>query len=51
MNHYVHNLDPIIFDLGKIQIRWYGLMYVIGFIIAGLLLKVLVKKNFFKIAE
>jgi phosphatidylglycerol:prolipoprotein diacylglycerol transferase len=49
--HYVHNLDPVIFDFGKVQIRWYGLMYVIGFIIAGYLLKVLVRKNFFKVAE
>ncbi|MBC7712155.1 MAG: prolipoprotein diacylglyceryl transferase [Rhizobacter sp.] len=48
-NHYVHNLDPVIFALGPLQVRWYGLMYVIGFIIAGLLLKVLVQKNFFKV--
>ncbi|MBC7428290.1 MAG: prolipoprotein diacylglyceryl transferase [Bacteriovorax sp.] len=48
-NHYVHNLDPVIFALGPLQVRWYGLMYVIGFIIAGFLLKVLVKKNFFKV--
>jgi phosphatidylglycerol:prolipoprotein diacylglycerol transferase len=47
--HYVHNLDPIIFGFGALQVRWYGLMYVVGFIIAGFLLKVLVKKNFFKV--
>ena len=50
MNHYVHNLNPVILDLGQIQIRWYGLMYVIGFIIAGFLLKILVKKKFFKVS-
>lgn len=49
--HYVHNIDPVIFDLGALQIRWYGLMYVIGFIIAGYLLKVLVRKKFFKVPE
>ncbi|MGZ3787653.1 MAG: prolipoprotein diacylglyceryl transferase [Bacteriovorax sp.] len=49
--HYVHNLNPVLFDLGVVQIRWYGLMYVIGFIIAGFLLKVLVRNHFFKIAE
>ncbi|MFA6238924.1 MAG: prolipoprotein diacylglyceryl transferase [Bacteriovorax sp.] len=48
--HYVHNLSPVLIELGPIQIRWYGLMYVIGFIIAGLILKYLVKQNFFKIA-
>jgi len=49
--HYVHNIDPVIFDLGALQIRWYGLMYVVGFIIAGYLLKVLVRQNFFKVSE
>ncbi len=48
-NHYVHNLDPVILDLGPLQVRWYGLMYVIGFIIAGYLLKVLSKEKFFKV--
>lgn len=49
MTNYVHNLNPVLFDLGPVQIRWYGLMYVIGFIIAGLILKHLVNQNFFKI--
>lgn len=48
--NYVHDLSPVLFDLGPVQIRWYGLMYVIGFIIAGLILKHLVKQNFFKIS-
>lgn len=47
--NYVHNLSPVLLDLGPVQIRWYGVMYVIGFIIAGLILKYLVKNNFFKI--
>ncbi len=50
-SHYVHNLDPVILDLGSLQIRWYGLMYVVGFIIAGFLLKKLVKDKFFKVEE
>ena len=50
-SHYVHNIDPVIFDFGALQIRWYGLMYVIGFIIGGYLFKVLVKKHFFKVEE
>ncbi len=32
-------IDPIIFSLGFIKIRWYGLMYVIGFIFAWWLAK------------
>ena len=28
------SIDPVIFSLGPLQVRWYGLMYVIGFIAA-----------------
>ena len=49
-SHYIHNIDPVIFGLGSLQVRWYGLMYVIGFITAGFLLKILVQKNFFKVS-
>jgi phosphatidylglycerol:prolipoprotein diacylglycerol transferase len=28
---FVHALDPVLLSLGPLQIRWYGLMYVIGF--------------------
>ena len=30
---FTHNLDPIIFDLGVISIRWYSLAYVFGILI------------------
>lgn len=29
---WVHNLDPVLLNLGVLQIRWYGLMYVLGFL-------------------
>jgi phosphatidylglycerol:prolipoprotein diacylglycerol transferase len=28
------NIDPVLIDLGPLQIRWYGLMYVIAFLLA-----------------
>lgn len=28
------SIDPVLFSLGPLQIRWYGLMYVIGFLAA-----------------
>ena len=43
-----HNLNPIILDFGAIQVRWYGLMYVIGFLIGGYLLGKLTEQKFFK---
>ncbi len=29
---WVHNLEPVLLQLGPLQIRWYGLMYVLGFL-------------------
>ena len=29
---YIHNIEPTILHLGPLQIRWYGLVYVLGFL-------------------
>ncbi|MBI4451314.1 prolipoprotein diacylglyceryl transferase [Candidatus Woesearchaeota archaeon] len=31
---WVHSLDPVLLHLGPLQIRWYGLMYVLAFLFA-----------------
>jgi len=33
MQHLVWNTDPVIFKLGFLQLRWYGLFFVGSFII------------------
>ena len=33
------NIDPVIFSFGPLQVRWYGLMYILGFIAAYLLVR------------
>ena len=33
------NIDPVIFSIGPLAVRWYGLMYLVGFIAAYLLAK------------
>ena len=31
---WIHNLNPTILSLGPLEIRWYGLVYVLGFFVA-----------------
>ena len=45
----IHEIDPVIFHLGPLQIRWYGLMYVIGFVLGGILFRPLVDQGFLQI--
>lgn len=51
MNNFVVNFDPNIFKLGPIAVRWYGAMYVVGFILAGYILGKLVERGFFKVEK
>lgn len=32
-----HNIDPVAFSLGPLQVHWYGLMYLLAFLMAWLL--------------
>ncbi len=43
---YTHNLDPILFDFGLIEIRWYSLAYIFGILIGWWLGKKLIVKKF-----
>jgi phosphatidylglycerol:prolipoprotein diacylglycerol transferase len=38
------NIDPVALALGPFAVRWYGLAYVAGFIVAGLVVRSLVKR-------
>jgi len=44
MLSYPH-IDPTIVTLGPLQIRWYGIMYVLGFMASYLLVKYQIRKN------
>ena len=44
-------IDPIIFSIGPLQVRWYGMMYVLGFIATITLVKYQIKKFDFKELE
>jgi phosphatidylglycerol---prolipoprotein diacylglyceryl transferase len=49
MNHTW--IDPVIFSIGPLQARWYGTMYVLGFLLAGIIFKYLAKKKFWLAPE
>jgi phosphatidylglycerol:prolipoprotein diacylglycerol transferase len=45
--YYVHNLDPFVFRIsGNVGPRWYGLAYVLAFVFAFLLLRVLARRGY-----
>src|SRR5437763_2768864 len=45
--YYLHNLDPFIFRIsGNVGPRWYGMAYVLAFVFAYLLLRVLSKRGY-----
>jgi phosphatidylglycerol:prolipoprotein diacylglycerol transferase len=38
LNDFYHTLDPIALSLGPLVVRWYGLAYLCGFVLAGLVM-------------
>jgi phosphatidylglycerol---prolipoprotein diacylglyceryl transferase len=42
---YIHNLNPTLLNLGPLEIRWYGLVYVLGFLLSVYWLHYLKKKQ------
>lgn len=43
-------ISPVLLDLGFLQVRWYGIMYVIGYVLGGYLAARLAKKGFFTVS-
>ena len=43
---FTHNLNPVLFDLGFLAIRWYSLAYIAGILIGWWLGKKLIIKKF-----
>lgn len=48
---YVHQLDPYIFRIGNFGPRWYGLGYLLGFVVAILLLRWLSRRGCYVIPQ
>ena len=47
---WVHDWSPIAFRLGPLPIRWYGMSYAAGFLVAWLLLRWLTRRGVLRIA-
>jgi len=47
---FYHNLDPVLFTIGPVKVYWYGLMYVISFVIVYLYVRSAVKHKKLKIS-
>ncbi len=49
---YVHDLDPVIWQISdSIALRWYGLAYLMGFVVGYLLLKYLSGKKLYPVPQ
>ena len=52
MTYYIHNINPILFEIGgPLAVRWYGLSYLLGFIASILLLRHWSKRGEFEVPE
>ena len=43
--HFVDNLNPVLMHLGPLQVRWYGVMYALSFIIGYYLICYVAQKR------
>jgi phosphatidylglycerol---prolipoprotein diacylglyceryl transferase len=48
---YFPRLDPVIFQVGPFAVRWYGLAYVVGFVLAYFLLQRLARTGQFRVKQ
>jgi phosphatidylglycerol---prolipoprotein diacylglyceryl transferase len=48
---FVHNIDPVILRLGPLEVRYYGLFFVLGFVIAYFMLNYLAKKRHLELTK
>ncbi|MDO5328664.1 MAG: prolipoprotein diacylglyceryl transferase [Coriobacteriia bacterium] len=51
LNEIYQNLNPVAFSIGSFQVRWYGIAYIVGFVIAGIIFYFTAKRWKIKITE
>lgn len=45
--YFNHTFSPIIFELGPLKVRWYGVLYMSGFVICYFIFKKLIRDKYF----
>ena len=45
LNYITWNVDPVLIDLGALQIRWYGLLWAVGFLIGYYIMQRIYRKE------
>ena len=48
---FIHNIDPVLFALGPLEIRYYGVIYALGFVIAYFLLRHFIRQKKLQMQE
>ena len=48
---FIHNIDPVLLNIGPFEIRYYSLVYVIGFLVIYLALRYYSKKGIVKLTK
>ena len=48
---FIHNLNPVLLDLGPVEIRWYGIVYVLGFFLTLWWFRHLSKKGYLELTK
>lgn len=48
---FVNNIEPILFSIGPFSVRYYGLIYALGFVLSYFWLRYLIKKEKLKLNE
>jgi len=48
---YEHQIDPAILRIGNVEFRWYGLMYIMGFLFSYIFFQICRKKKLFNLSE
>ena len=45
LNYITWNADPVLFSIGNLQVRWYGLLWALGFLFGYLIMKRIYKRE------